>query len=490
MSELESGFRLGEVVDLVRRRILVILPVALLGALVGFLMFSSAPTKYSATARVEVDPNPLEATGNGSPIPPVMETESELVKSDAVADYVRATLKLTVDNRAIRQRTTVATTDKSNIMQITFEAGNATEAQAGANAVAAGYVKSRRDSITAQRNKQLKSLDAQKKDATANINDAQACYEAAPANSPERTRCSVALGVANSQLTAATTKHADVASADIDSSARVSQQASAALAVTSKKALAKGVGVFGLFVIAGLVAAWMLDRRDGMVGGGRRRIETLLPGAHIRMMPGSEGRTASAAEIDTAIDRLAVELVAGASPGRAKSVLILGAGMEPPVALAEEVASSLAFAGIPALFILAGSTDRELRSAQIVTSFADLLTGPSVAGPASLPEVAGQGAATVAAPTITWLRPRGSAESSGLLRRAVVESLVTRAARERFEAVVFVAASPSRTAAGTALGQWVERTALVVAPEDRAQAEPAAAALAGAEVRVAEVVWT
>src|SRR3954464_10015699 len=169
MSELESGFRLGEVVDLVRRRILVILPVALLGALVGFLMFSSAPTKYSATARVEVDPNPLESTGNGSPIPPVMETESELVKSDAVANYVRATLKLPVDNRAIRQRITVTTTDKSNVMVITFTAGNATEAQAGANAVAAGYVKSRHDSITAQRDKQIKSLDGQTKDARANL---------------------------------------------------------------------------------------------------------------------------------------------------------------------------------------------------------------------------------------------------------------------------------------------------------------------------------
>jgi hypothetical protein len=91
---------------------------------------------------------------------------------------------------------------------------------------------------------------------------------------------------------------------------------------------------------------------------------------------------------------------------------------------------------------------------------------------------------------VSWLRPTGSPEAAGLLRRAVVDSLVTRAGRERFEAVVFVAPSPSRTAAGSALGQWVGRTALVIGPDERNKAEAAAESLAGADVRVTEVVWT
>jgi hypothetical protein len=189
------------------------------------------------------------------------------------------------------------------------------------------------------------------------------------------------------------------------------------------------------------------------------------------------------------VDRLAVELVAGASGGRARSVLVIGAGDEAPIPLAEELASSLAFAGIPTLFVLAASSDREIRQAHVVGSFADLLQGPSVTGPAGLPETAGA-ISTAATPTVSWLRPRGSAEASGLLRRAVVEALVTRAGRERFEAVVFVAPSPSRTAAGTALGQWVDRTALVVDKANRGQAEAAASALNDADVSVTEVVWT
>ena len=488
MSELETGFRLGEVVDLVRRRILVIVPVALVGALIGFLAFTSAPTTYSATARVEVSPDPTEVGGNGAPIPPVMETEKDLVKSDAVASSVVSKLRLDVENRSIRQRTTVAVADKSNVMQITFEAGTAKESQDGANAVAAAYVDSRKAGIASKRTSQLKSLDAEIKSNSEAVQSAQAAANAAKDPS-DKAQAQATLTQANQTRTLALQKRAAVVAADPSTAASVTQLASTPAAATSKKALAKGVGIFGIFVLGALAAAWLLDRRDGL-GGGRRRIEALLPSANFRIMPGSEGRSASAAEVDTAIDRLAVELVAGATPGRAKSVLIIGAGLEPPVVLAEELASSLAFAGIPALFVLAGSTDRTLRGAQIVGSFADLLTGPSVAGPASLPEVAGHAATTTTAPGVTWLCPRGSAEASGLLRRAVVESLVTRAARERFEAVVFVAPSPSRTAAGTALGQWVERTALVVAADNRSQAEAAAAALVSADVRVTEVVWT
>lgn len=157
--------------------------------------------------------------------------------------------------------------------------------------------------------------------------------------------------------------------------------------------------------------------------------------------------------------------------------------------MAEELAASLTFAGIPALFVLAGSTEREIRQAHVVLSFSDLITGPSITGPASLPDVAGTGVG-VGAPTVTWLRPRGSAEASGLLRRAVVEALITRAGREGFEAVIFVAASPTRNAAAAALGQWVAKTAVIVDGDASQSVEAAVAAFAEADVPVTEVVWT
>lgn len=490
MSELESGFKIGDVVAMIVRRWPVVVGFSVVGLVAGYLVYAAAPTTYSATARVQVLPFD-DAFGDAKSVEVDMSTERDLVKADAVADAIRAKVGLEGENRAIRSHITVVIDPEGNsdVMAITFDGDTAKQTQEGANAAAEGYLAQRKAGAKSTADKALARLNEDIVAAQTAVTEATAAVNRAPAGSVERTQAQAALQVATSKLAQLQAQQTKIRQFDPDAVGTITSRASNADPVTSKMALGKAVGIFGLFVLAGLAVAWLLDRRDGL-GGGRRRIEALLPTANIRVMPGAEGGHATPAEIDTAIDRLAVELVAGGAPGSASSVLIIGAGMEPPVALAEELASSLAFAGIPALFVLAGSTERQLRSAHSVTSFADLVTsGASVAGPAGLPSQAGEQALSTG-PLVSWLRPKGSPEAAGLLRRAVVDSLVTRAGRERFEAVVFVAPSPSRTAAGSALGQWVGRTALVIGPDERSQAEAAAASLAGADVRVTEVVWT
>ena len=492
MSELETGFRIGDVTAVIRRHWAVVFGAAVIGMLAGYLVFASAPTTYSATSRVQVKPITLDQFNTTGKTPEVdMATEKDLVKTDAVAAAVRKELGLTGENRAILSRivVTVDPLSKSDVMAITFAGDTAEQAQRGANAVAQGYLDDRKSSANETATTSIAQLTTQLQTAQTNLNDANDAVQATKAGTPERQQAQANLQAAQAEFNTLTDQRATLQQFNPATVGTLVRKASLPAPTTSKKAMGKAIGVFGLFVLGGLAAAWFLDRRDGL-GGGRRRIETIVPGANIRIMPGAEGTSATPAEIDTAIDRLAVELVAGGTPGNASSVLVIGAGMEPPVALAEELASSLAFAGIPTLFVLAGSSDRQLRNAHAVASFADLVTsGASIAGPAGLPSKAGEPALS-AAPIVSWLRPKGSAEAAGLLRRAVVDSLVARAGRERFEAVVFVAPSPTRTAAGSALGQWVGRTALVVEPADRPQAEAVATALAEAGVRVTEVVWT
>ncbi|MFN8017247.1 MAG: hypothetical protein U0P45_03895 [Acidimicrobiales bacterium] len=490
MSELETGFRLGDVVGMVRRQLPVVLGASIVGLILGYLVFASAPESYSATSRVQVKAikvNPFDPDNKANE--PDIATEKDLVKSDAVADVVRAQLGLPADAR-VGSHISVTTTDvTSDVLQITYVAATAQDAQKGANAAAAGYLKQRKDAASSTRDKAAAALDQQIQEANDNLSQANDAVDAAKDGTPEKRQAVSAQQAAQSQLNALNQQKAQLAQFDPSSVGVLVKKATLPPATTSKKAMGKGIGVFGLCVAGGLVAAWFLDRRDGL-GGGRRKIEQLAAGANIRVLPGADGRSASPAEVDAAIDRLAVDLVGGGMPGKATSVLIVGAGMEPPVALAEELASSLAFAGIPALFVLAGTSERQPRQVQTIASFADLVTsGASVAGPAGLPANAGEGTPG-GGPLVTWLRPKGSAEASGLLRRAVVDSLVTRAGRERFEAVVFVAPDPTKTAAAAALGQWVERTAMVVDRDDRGQAEAAVESLASAEVRVTEVVFT
>ncbi len=492
MSELESGFRIADALALLRRQWLVIAVAAAAGLLIGVFVFASAPTTFSATARVEVEAivgvNDVAGGTGRNPNPVDTATEQIKVKSDDVADAVRKELKLTDgDNRSLLSHVTVTIEPDSSVLQITFEDDTAAGAGAGANATATAYLAQRANEAKATVKTQVDKLSQRKLAASTALNDAKTALAASAPNSPERDSARGDVDQAQKALNVIVDQLGQLDDIDTTAVGSVIRKAPTDPApVTSKKAIGKGVGVFGLFVLAGLAIAWLMDRRDAF-GGGRRRIEAMLPGSTMRILPGSDGK-GSAAELDAAIDRLAVDLAAGSGRGRAASVLLTGSGAEPPVALAQELASSLTFAGIPALFVVAGSTDRLLPEAHVVGSFADLLTSPSVTGPAALPETAGTAASS--APLVAWLRPRGSAEASGLLRRAVVEALVTRAGREHYEVVVFVAPAPTRTAAATALGQWVDRTVLVIGDDEQNQAEPAAAALTEADVRVSEVVWT
>ena len=483
MTDLESGFRLAELIDLLRRRSAVVVGAAVIGLVAGYVAFAASPPNYSATARVQV--RPLSTGAATSPDSSTVDigTERDLVRSDVVADAVRATLdRPEASNRALFGALTVKTNKDSLVLEMTVESTSASEARDLANAIADGYLQQRRQEVVAA----SKRLETQLADARTQVGEAAAAADAATSAS-EQVSAERTLRDAQDrersiqdQLNA----YGDPTTAGGD----VSKRATLPDSVLSKMALAKGVGIFGLFVFAGLGVAVLVDRSDSL-GGGRRKVSQLVPGANLRILPTAGGRKAGPAEADAAIDRLAVELVNAGSPGRAASVLVAGTRGEPPVALAEELASSLTFAGIPALFVLAGTSDRDVRHAHTVTSFSDLITGPSISGPASLPEVAGVSTG-IAAPTVTWLRPRGSAEASGLLRRAVVEALVTRAGREGFEAVVFVAATPTRNAAAAALGQWVDKTAVIVDNDDGSAVEAAVSALVEADVAITEVVWT
>ena len=490
MSELESGFSLSDVTGLLRRRSAIVLGAAIGGLVAGYLVFASAPPRYSATARVEVEilkTDPTSGGGNAATNSLDLGTESDLVKSDAVGNAVRKKLDLPGDNRTLFRALTVTTKANSRVLGLTSESGSATNARDTVNAIAQAYLDERSKAANGERDEKLATLGQDITRANQVVDAADADLDATEPGTSARTRAQAAAQQAQQAYQALLDERS--AYEDLDTtSGQLVREAPLPDAVLSKKALGTGVGVFGLLVLAGLGIALLVDRRDSL-GGGRRKVEQLVPGANIRIMPTAVNRKARPGEIDAAIDRLAVELAGGGSRGRAISVLVAGTRMEPPVALAEELASSLTFAGIPALFVLAGTTERDLRQAHVVLSFTDLITAPSITGPASLPDVAGAGTG-VAPPTVTWLRPRGSPEASGLLRRAVVEALITRAGREGFEAVVFVAATPTRTAAAAALGQWVTKTAVIVDGDGSQDVEQAVSTLVEADVDVTEVVWT
>lgn len=475
MSELENGFRLSDVKGLVQRRALILLGGLVLGIVLGFLAFSTAPARYSATSRVQVKPlslDPLKPTGGAEAVDIV--TERDLVRSDEVTSRVIEELGLDVDNRTLRRRVTPTSKEDSLVIEITYEGTDSEEAEKAANAFADAYLAMRQE-------------DAQrKKHETLQVTAARAEFTRNALDAARAEGDSAAVQEFQAQLNDLNRTANSLDAIDPSDTGRVVQRAATADAVASKAALGKGVGVIALCVGLGLGVALLVDRSDSL-GGGRRRIQQILPGTNARLMPSVTNPKATQAEIDAAVDRLAIELTSEGSRGKAIGVMLVGTGPEPPVRLAEEISSSLSFAGIPAVFVVAASTRAELKQARLVASFTDLLDQQGLDQP-ELPERSA--AAVGTASKVAWLRPRGSAESSGLLQRAVVDALINRASRDGFHAVIFLAASPTHQATAAALGRWVHKSALVVPDDDALTAEKAAEALREADVDVSEVVWT
>ncbi len=475
MSELENGFRLSDLMGLVRRRHTILVGALVLGAVLGAIAFTTSTTTYSATSRVQVKPlstDPLQPSADAEFVD--IATEQDLVKSDEVIDRVKTKLGLDLENRALRRAVIVANSrEDSLVLEITFEGTDAEQAQAAANAFADAYLEMRRDEAELDKQAQLEIIQSKISFTRTALDGARQGGDQAAAQELQ------------AQLNNLNTTYTSIDGIDVSDSGRVVQRAAPPESVLSKMALGKGVGVLALCFGLGLGVALLVDRSDSL-GGGRRRLQQLMPGANVRLMPRIANPRASQSEVDAAVDRLAIELTAQGRRGKATGVLLVSTGLEPPVELAGDLASSLSFAGIPAVFVLAASTRADLPQARVVTSFTDLLDSHALVQH-ELPDRASTPGAT--APTVTWLRPRGSAEASGLLQRAVVESLLTRASRDGFEAVIFLAASPTFQATAAALSRWVDKNALIVLDDDAQAAEQAAAALREADVKVAEVVW-
>ncbi|HEX2578410.1 MAG TPA: Wzz/FepE/Etk N-terminal domain-containing protein, partial [Aquihabitans sp.] len=116
MTELESGFRLTDLLGLLRRRSAIVLAAAILGLIAGYVVFSSAPPKYSATSRVQVQPFDDDLEGGGDVDPVDIATEQDLVKSDDVGDAVREELGLEGDNRSLFRSLTVTANEDSLVL--------------------------------------------------------------------------------------------------------------------------------------------------------------------------------------------------------------------------------------------------------------------------------------------------------------------------------------------------------------------------------------
>ncbi len=188
----------------VRRWWLVLLGLLVGGALaVGYL--NVVHKNYTSTAAVQVtDTGVSDSTvpvGARVTAPNVdMDTEATIVTSNTVASLAAKSLNTSLTPTQLTARVKVTVPPNSSVLSISFRAGNALDARAGAQAFADSYLANRASIANALVASQLKSLKDQLPGLYKELQDLTGQVATLPVNSPERAYADAQLSLVSAQI--------------------------------------------------------------------------------------------------------------------------------------------------------------------------------------------------------------------------------------------------------------------------------------------------
>ncbi|GAA2604940.1 Wzz/FepE/Etk N-terminal domain-containing protein [Actinomadura fulvescens] len=160
MAADQTGTVHGQLVAALLRQRKLIIVVALLATGAGLAAGLLTTTLYTATASTLVSPlegNPYSPQGRGDDLLN-LETEAQLVKTDAVAKMVKIKLRSGDSPGELRAKVTVQVPPNTQVLNISFAANGPAQARDGAQAFADSYLAYRRQRTQAILDGKLKKL--------------------------------------------------------------------------------------------------------------------------------------------------------------------------------------------------------------------------------------------------------------------------------------------------------------------------------------------
>ncbi|GGV14619.1 hypothetical protein GCM10010182_39090 [Actinomadura cremea] len=238
----------GQLVAMLRRRMRLLIALVVAGTVVGVGAGVMLPAEYSATASVLVTPlegNPYSPEGRGDDLIN-LETEAQLVQTDAVAELVQQKLK-GEDIATLRSNVSTVVPPNTQILNIVYNAGGGDAAETGARAFAEAYLKYRQQRSQAVINGKLKKLEEQAVKVQENMETAN--QQLATASAAQRSVLGQRITAYANQLGVIDEQKNDVSSTPVDPG-QVINPASATGGA--------GVKRIGMFGAGGLVAGALL----------------------------------------------------------------------------------------------------------------------------------------------------------------------------------------------------------------------------------------
>ncbi len=135
--------RLEDYLRAVQRHKWVVLALTIFGLAAALLFNSTRTPTYTATTTVLLQPTPVGSIDGNRLVSPNLETEREILASNATANQVIADMNLTSTPGALLQNLDVDFRPDSNVLNVSYTSFDAAAAATAANAFATNYVDNR-----------------------------------------------------------------------------------------------------------------------------------------------------------------------------------------------------------------------------------------------------------------------------------------------------------------------------------------------------------
>src|ERR1022692_1459146 len=272
-SQRPDSFEPGDYLEVLRRRWWIVLVLAIVGLLAAAAYVKVAPKVYAGTAAVQVNATAANtgnvAGGRTSSGTINMDSEAQLVQSISVASLAGHTLHSQLTAAQLSKKISVAVPANSNVLQISCNASSPDVAAVCANAFASAFLQTQNSAAASQNAAQLKLLQGQV--TSLGLSAARLSFKitSLPANSTERATDHVTLRSDNSQLSALSKQVGQLKGEANSSAGTIFGSAVPASTPTSPNALLLLPSGLMAGLLIGLIAAFLIDRRDKRIHGAR-----------------------------------------------------------------------------------------------------------------------------------------------------------------------------------------------------------------------------